>query len=77
MTNSDKNQAYLNEIKMHTIQSLKYFEDILGFDIQFLWYEQKVEEEFVKVFVKTGFDMLENPNNTKIPEIKELLFTIM
>jgi len=29
-------------------------------DIQFLWKEQKVEEEFVKALVNMGFDMLEN-----------------
>ena len=37
----------------------------------------KVEEDFVKIFVKTGFDMLENPNNTKITEVKEKLFLML
>ena len=45
--------------------------------IQYLWYEQKVEEDFVKIFVKTSFDMLENPNNIKNNEIKDELFKIM
>ncbi len=36
-----------------------------------------MEEEFVRVFVKTGFDMLENPNNTKVAEVKEILFSIL
>ena len=45
--------------------------------IQYLWYEQKVEEDFVKIFVKTSFDMLENPNNIKNTEIKDELFKIM
>ena len=29
-------------------------------DIQYLWKDQKVEEDFVKVFVNMGFVMLEN-----------------
>jgi len=36
-----------------------------------------VEEDFIRVFVKTGFDMLENPNNTKVAEVKDLLFDIL
>jgi len=46
-------------------------------DIQYLWYETKVEEDFVRVFVKTGFDMLENPNNTKVADVKDKLFAIL
>jgi non-SMC mitotic condensation complex subunit 1, N-term len=46
-------------------------------DIQFLWYETKVEEDFIRVFVKTGFDMLENPNNTKVADVKDKLFAIL
>ena len=62
---------------MLQIQSLKHFQDILEEDIQFLWCEQKVEEDFVCVFVTTGFDMLENPNNTKVTEVKEMLCAIL
>jgi hypothetical protein len=36
-----------------------------------------VEEDFIRVFVKTGFDMLENPNNTKVADVKEKLFAIL
>lgn len=46
-------------------------------DIQYLWYETKVEEDFIRVFVKTGFDMLENPNNTKVADVKDKLFAIL
>jgi hypothetical protein len=46
-------------------------------DIQYLWYEQKVEEDFIRIFVKTGFDMLENPNNTKVADVKDKLFAIL
>ena len=58
-------------------QALDFFIEILGSDIQYLWYEQKVEEDFVKIFVKTGFDMLENPNNTKVQEVKDKLFKVL
>ncbi len=46
-------------------------------DIQYLWYETKVEEDFIRFFVKTGFDMLENPNNTKVADVKDKLFAIV
>lgn len=62
---------------MLSTQSLDLLSEILELDIQYLWYDQKVEEDFVKVFVKTGFDMLENPNNTKVQEVKEKLFEIL
>jgi hypothetical protein len=62
---------------MLQIQSLKHFQDILEEDIQYLWYEQKVEDDFVCTFVSTGFEMLENPNNTKVAEVKEMLFAIL
>lgn len=58
-------------------QALDFFIEILGSDIQYLWYEQKVDEDFVKIFVKTGFDMLENPNNTKVQEVKDKLFKVL
>jgi hypothetical protein len=36
-----------------------------------------VEEDFIRIFVKTGFDMLENPNNTKVADVKDKLFAIL
>ena len=36
-----------------------------------------MEEDFIRVFVKTGFDMLENPNNTKVADVKDKLFAIL
>lgn len=45
--------------------------------IECLWYEKKVEEDFVKAFVKSGFDMLENPNNTRVQEVKDKIFSIL
>lgn len=36
-----------------------------------------MEEDFIRIFVKTGFDMLENPNNTKVADVKDKLFAIL
>lgn len=48
------------------ISTLKFFRDMLDkMELKFLWKEQKVEEDFIKGIVKMGFDLLENPNNTK------------
>lgn len=50
---------------------------VVDLDIQYLWREQKVEEDVIKSLVNMSFEMLENPNYTKIPEIKECLFQIL
>jgi hypothetical protein len=60
-----------------SLTSLDLFNDIMEADIQFLWSEQKVEEDFVKIFVKTGFDMLESQSNSKMQDVKEKLFSLM
>lgn len=31
----------------------------------------------MKAFVKSGFDMLENPNNTRVQEVKDKIFAIL
>jgi hypothetical protein len=36
-----------------------------------------VEEDFVKLFIRAGFDLLENQQNSKIQEIKERIFSIL
>lgn len=52
--------------------------DLLGeMEIKYLWKEQKVEEDFIKAYVKVAFDLLENPNNTKFQEVKENIFEIL
>lgn len=42
-----------------------------------MWNEQRIEEEFVSAILNAGFVMLENPANTKINDIKNLLFELM
>jgi len=43
-----------------------------------LWPEQRIEEDFVKCFLKTGFDMLEhNKNNTRVQDCKQVIFDIL
>lgn len=62
---------------MLSMQSLRHLLDILEEDVQYLWYEQRVEEDFVRTFVRTGFDMLENPANARVAEVKEMLFMLL
>lgn len=47
---------------------------MLDFDIQYLWYEQKVEEDFVRVIVQTGFDLLQSK---KINDKKDVVFELI
>lgn len=41
------------------------------------WVEQKIEDQFVNLFVKTGFDMLENLNSFKNSDLKPNIFDIL
>ena len=51
----------MTAIAMHSLQALKLLHgEVLSKDIQLLWPEQKIEENFVKCFIKTGFDLLEH-----------------
>lgn len=43
-------QAALNELHKNVLKQ----------DIHYLWPEQRIEEDFVKCFIKTGFDLLEH-----------------
>lgn len=40
---------------------LNYMMEIIETDIHYFWPEHKIEEEFVNLFIKSGFDMIENP----------------
>lgn len=52
--------------------------DLLSSDIHLLWPEQKIEEDFVKCFLKTGFDLLEhNQAHTKVADFKQVLFDVL
>jgi len=77
-TTGERQAVGFKEMKEQIQETLEYWMDIVrGLDIQFLWKDQKVEEDMVKLLVQTGFDMLENPNNTKISDIRESLFAIL
>ena len=52
--------------------------EILQQDIHLLWPEQKIEEGFVKCFLKTGFDLLEhNQAHIKVADFKQVLFDVL
>ena len=49
----------MNSIATYTLQTLKIlYEDVLSKDVHLLWKEQKIDEQFVECFLKTGFDLL-------------------
>ena len=41
------------------------------------WQEQKIEDQFVNLFVKSGFDLLENLNSLKNTDLKHNIFEIL
>ena len=75
----NKHEQELNAIALHSQQALKQlYEDVLSKDIHLLWPEQKIEEDFVKCFLRTGFDLLEhNQAHTKVADFKQVLFDML
>ena len=61
-TDDQKNiEIELNAISSESFEALKILHtDVIGQDIHLLWPEQKIDEEFVKCLLKTGFDLLEH-----------------
>lgn len=48
----------MNAIMISQKECLKIFLSILDSNIHNFWPEHKIEEEFVTLFIRTGFDML-------------------
>ena len=74
---SPANEQDMNAILMANKECLKIFISLIDTNFHFFWPEHKIDEDFVNLFIRTGFDMLENPNNIKNTEIKGLLFDMM
>lgn len=68
----EKQEVEMNAILVSSQDALKLFvEGILSKDIHLLWPEQKIEEDFIKSFLKCGFDLLEHHGNTtKVVDFK-------
>jgi len=56
---------------------IKLFIAFVDNNVNHFWPEHRIDEDFVNLFIKAGFDMLENPNNIKNVEIKTSLFDLM
>ena len=66
-----------NAIMVAQKECLKIFLSFFDSNIHTFFPDHKIDEDFVNLFIKTGFDMLENPNNIKNQEIKQSLFDMM
>ena len=58
---NDSEKAH-SRIQNIVIDCMSLFNEFLNMELHYCWQEQKIEDEFVNLFVKTGFDMLENLN---------------
>ena len=66
-----------NAIMVAQKECLKIFLSFFDSNIHTFFPDHKIDEDFVNLFIKTGFDMLENQNNIKNSEIKQCLFDMM
>jgi len=62
---------------MATKECVKLFISLVEGNINHFWPEHKIDEDFVNLFIKAGFDTLENPNTIKNQELKNQLFDMM
>jgi len=69
----------MNAIQEASFQTLKLLLDgVLKRPVNLLWPDRKIDEEFAKRFLDTGFDMLKhNQSSTKVEDNKEVLFDIL
>ena len=56
---------------------LQAFQQILDLKIHYLWPDLNIEEEFINLFLYSGFDLLENKNIVKNDHVKMTLFAII
>ena len=80
---ADKNEdEKAEELQMIAIQALiletvKIFVSrVVGLNIHVLWKDQKIDENFVKALVNTGFELLEH-DKSKNSELKPELFNLL
>lgn len=59
------NEIDVNAIMMANKDCVKLFISMVESNINHFWPEHKIDEDFVNLFIKSSFDMLENPNNIK------------
>ena len=71
------NEVDNNSILVANKECIKLFISIIELNVNHFWPEHKIDEAFVNLFIKTGFDLLENQNNIKNEEMKKLLFDMM
>ena len=51
-------------------ECIKTFDKLIVDKVHYFWAEHRIEEEFIKIIIKAGFDLLENPNILKDEEMK-------
>ena len=75
----EKQEVDQNAIQQANLNTLKLLVDgVLKKPINLIWPERRIEEEFVRCFLKTGFDMLQhNQANAKTEELKKILFEML
>lgn len=57
MERSEVDQNAINQASINVLKLL--LESVLKQPIHLLWPDRKIDEDFVKCFLKTGFDMLQ------------------
>jgi hypothetical protein len=58
-------ERYANAIMMATNECVKLFISFVEQDMKHFWPEHRIDEDFINLFIRASFDMLENPNNIK------------
>jgi len=59
------------------IECMELLNQFLQLGLHHFWQEQKIEDKFVNIIVKMGFDMLENLGQFKGEDYKQNIFDIL
>jgi hypothetical protein len=70
---ADPNQI----ITVHTEQILKNLIKLINSNIKIIFKNKIIEEDFLNEIIKTGFDLLEIPNELKNSSVKEKIFEVL
>ena len=67
----------MNAIQTLILETVKLLvTKVVGLNIHVLWKDQKIDEDFVKALVNTGFELLEH-DKSKNSELKPELFNLL
>lgn len=71
------NEQEINAIMISQKECLRQFILFIEQKLHYFWPDHRIEEDFINLFLNACFVMLENPNNIKNSEVKDMIFDLL